>query len=145
MLESHPGTIVGLKDSSNDWSHIRSMINEFPQLDVFCGSERFLSDTLDLGGTGCISATVNLTAAIANKVFENSANPTNHNDQEILNKIRGSFEKFPMIAALKFALSKTDKGLDWNRLRSPLIELNSTEIEELTRLLENVNRLLIEH
>ncbi len=59
LLLVYPQNIVGFKDSSGDWGSISAMIKEFPDLQVFVGSEKFLLDTMRLNGAGCLSATTN--------------------------------------------------------------------------------------
>ena len=70
LLDAYPGTIAGTKDSAGDAARIEQICKSFPQLTVFAGSERFLLDTLRWGGDGCISATVNVTAAQAREVYD---------------------------------------------------------------------------
>ena len=60
LLERYPETIVGIKDSSGDFDHTRSLIESFPGFRVFCGSDSFLLETMLAGGHGCISATANI-------------------------------------------------------------------------------------
>ena len=65
-----PEIIAGVKDSSGDWSNTRMMLNRFPHLAIFPGSEIFLLDGLRTGGAGCITATSNVNAAGARAVFD---------------------------------------------------------------------------
>ena len=56
MLDSaFPEVIAGVKDSSGDWSNTRMMLDRFPHLAIFPGSETFLLDGLRAGGAGCIT------------------------------------------------------------------------------------------
>lgn len=135
LLNKYPKAITGLKDSSNDWTHILSMIREFPELDVFCGSEQFLSDTLKEGGKGCIAATVNLTASMAGEVFRKFHQGAPGNEQEKLNEIRGIFEKAPMIAGVKFVKGVLDNEPGWSKMRAPLSELSEEHKRELEPLI----------
>ena len=70
LLEAYPGVIAGTKDSAGDWDRIETVCREFPDLDVFAGTERYLLDTLRHGGAGCISATVNVTSRAARQVHD---------------------------------------------------------------------------
>jgi 4-hydroxy-tetrahydrodipicolinate synthase len=66
LLAAYPDTVVGIKDSSGDWSNTEAMLNAFPGFQVFAGSETFLLRNMRGGGAGCISATANINpAAIA--------------------------------------------------------------------------------
>src|SRR5260221_4512947 len=65
LMKAFPGAIAGLKDSSGDWSNTAKLLQEFPGFGVFSGSEEFLLANLRAGGVGCISASTNVTAALA--------------------------------------------------------------------------------
>jgi 4-hydroxy-tetrahydrodipicolinate synthase len=60
LMDAFPDRIVGLKDSSGDWEHTKELIEAYPDLNVFPGSEVFLLDGLRAGGVGCITATGNI-------------------------------------------------------------------------------------
>jgi 4-hydroxy-tetrahydrodipicolinate synthase len=70
LLDAYPGTIAGTEDSSGDAARIERLCKDFPQLTVFSGTEALLLDTLRWGGDGCISATVNVTAALSREVYD---------------------------------------------------------------------------
>jgi 4-hydroxy-tetrahydrodipicolinate synthase len=42
LIREYPVTIVGIKDSSGDWSNTETLLREYPEFDVFPGSEVFL-------------------------------------------------------------------------------------------------------
>ena len=63
LIKAFPNTVVGLKDSSGDWSNTAAILEAYPDFEVFPGSEIFLLDGLRKGGAGCISATCNVSAA----------------------------------------------------------------------------------
>ena len=58
-LKSEFGQVVGIKDSSGDWENTKRLF-ELEGLTVFPGSELPLVEALDLGASGCISATANI-------------------------------------------------------------------------------------
>ena len=60
LVDAFPEVIAGVKDSSGDWSNTRMMLDRFPHLAIFPGSEVFLLDGLRAGGAGCITATSNV-------------------------------------------------------------------------------------
>ena len=68
LLAAYPDTIVGIKDSSGDWTNTLSILKEYPSLATFCGSEKFLLDTLRNGGAGTITASGNVNPAGIKKV-----------------------------------------------------------------------------
>ncbi|HEX9326373.1 MAG TPA: dihydrodipicolinate synthase family protein, partial [Reyranella sp.] len=62
LMKAYPKQIAGMKDSSDDWPHTKSMIDAFAKdgFDVFSGNEKPLIDNIKSGGAGCISATANI-------------------------------------------------------------------------------------
>ena len=71
LIKAFPDTVVGLKDSSGDWSNTAAILEAYPGFEVFPGSEIFLLDGLRKGAAGCISATCNVSAAAIRNVYDN--------------------------------------------------------------------------
>ena len=61
---------MGLKDSSGEWKNTVGILNEYPQLATFCGSEVFLLETLRNGGAGSITALGNINVSGIRRIFE---------------------------------------------------------------------------
>ena len=40
LMKAYPDTVVGLKDSSGDWANTKSILDAYPTLEIFPGSER---------------------------------------------------------------------------------------------------------
>ena len=49
LIKEFPETVVGLKDSSGDWSNTAAILDAYPGFEVFPGSEVFLLDGLQQG------------------------------------------------------------------------------------------------
>jgi 4-hydroxy-tetrahydrodipicolinate synthase len=133
LLARYPGIIAGIKDSSGDWNNTRAMLERFqPQgFDVFAGSETFLLATLRGGGAGCISATANVNpAAIAMlaRVWQQAGADAR---QGGLDRVRATFQKFPMIPALKAAIAHFADDDAWGTVRPPLVALNAEQRRQL--------------
>ena len=62
LIDAYPGVVVGLKDSSGDWSYSEALLATYPGFRVLSGSETLLLDNLRHGGGGCITATGNVNA-----------------------------------------------------------------------------------
>ena len=52
LVDAFPEVVAGVKDSSGDWSNTRMMLDRFPRLAIFPGSEVFLLDGLRAGWSG---------------------------------------------------------------------------------------------
>ncbi len=141
LRSAYPEQIAGIKDSSGEWDHTEALCRHFPDLQVFSGTERLLLNVLEAGGAGCISATANVTAALAAEVLarwreDEAAAPA----QDTLSEFRTAFAPLPTIPALKFLLSQRLDSPDWATVRPPLAPLTDTEKEavmEISDRLEN--------
>ena len=103
LLRAYPDAIAGVKDSSGDWNNTKAMLERFaPQgFDVFAGSESFLLANLRHGGRGCISATANVNPAAIHALYARWQAADADAMQKNLDAIRATFQKYPMIPALK--------------------------------------------
>ncbi|MCZ6863218.1 MAG: dihydrodipicolinate synthase family protein [Alphaproteobacteria bacterium] len=140
LVKAYPGTIAGLKDSSGDWANTATLIREFPNLAIYSGSERFLSDNLDHGGAGCISATTNVTCGLAAAVFAARNTPNAKLLQKELTEVRLTFERFPVVAALKVLKARTSGDDAWLNILPPLEPVCSDESQDLLTRLTAFNR-----
>jgi 4-hydroxy-tetrahydrodipicolinate synthase len=131
LIKAFPKTVVGIKDSSGNWTAMEAMIKAFPGFEVFPGSERFLLSALKTGGVGCISATTNVTAPMAAKVYAHWNKPDAEKLQAELTAVRDVLEGFPAIAALKAVLARESGRASWLNIRPPLTRLSDTQARDL--------------
>ena len=138
LLDAFPQHIAGVKDSSGDWSNTLAMLTRFATrgFDVFAGSENFLLANLRHGGKGCISATANVNPAAIHKLYAEWRNADADAQQASLDAIRASFQKFPMIPALKQAVAHWGRDPGWVTVRPPLVELTAEQATSLVDDLE---------
>jgi 4-hydroxy-tetrahydrodipicolinate synthase len=125
LLKAYPGTVAGVKDSSGDWSNTKAMLDAFAAsgFDVFAGSETFLLANMRGGGKGCISATANVNPGPIARLHATWHNADADAQQARLDEIRGTFQKFPMIPALKAAIAHYGGDPVWATVRPPLVNL----------------------
>jgi 4-hydroxy-tetrahydrodipicolinate synthase len=125
LLDAYPGVVAGTKDSAGDAVRIERTCREYPGLEVFSGTERYLLDTLRWGGAGTISATVNLFARQAREVYDLwAAGEDAEAAQASLTEARTLMEGFPLVPALKAVVGRPN-------LRPPLDPLSAGEADEL--------------
>jgi 4-hydroxy-tetrahydrodipicolinate synthase len=125
LLKAYPGTVAGVKDSSGDWSNTKAMLDAFAAsgFDVFAGSETFLLANVRGGGKGCISATANVNPGPIARLYATWQGADADAQQARLDEIRGTFQKFPMIPALKAAIAHYAADPAWATVRPPLVNL----------------------
>ena len=101
------------------------------------GSEAKLLKGLELGCSGIITATCNVTSELARKVYDDFQNGNKQNANQKLCDVRKAFEKYNLISGLHTYFGKNN--LSYQNLLPPLSILNSKEAEELYFKLENLN------
>ena len=125
LLKAYPQAVAGVKDSSGDWANTKAMLDAFATsgFDVFAGSETFLLANMRGGGKGCISATANVNPGPIARLHATWQGADADAQQARLDEIRGTFQKFPMIPALKAAIAHYGSDPAWATVRPPLVNL----------------------
>ena len=139
LIGQYPDTVVGLKDSSGDWSNTEAVIKEYPEFETFAGSEVFLLDTLRAGGVGCITATGNVNPAGIRSVYEKWQTDRADELQSRITEVRKTVQNFTMIPALKVMIADFSGQSDWKQVRPPLVELASDQIGQLRSDLQAID------
>ncbi|MAF47980.1 MAG: dihydrodipicolinate synthase family protein [Rhodospirillaceae bacterium] len=128
LIKAYPETVVGIKDSSGDWSNTKSMLDAgWDDFRIFAGAESFLLANMRGGGAGCISATANVNAAAIHDLFQTWQDPDAEDKQAALDAVRERYMRVPMIPALKAAVAHFSGDPVWNAVRPPLMALNEAE------------------
>ena len=133
LVKRFPNNIVGVKDSSyNLFEKIR--IDNFS---IMPGSESKLLKGLELGCAGIITATCNVTAQLARRVYDDFFSNKDQIYNQKLKDVRSEFEKYNLISALHTFKSKEDKA--YRNLLPPLDILNSKDDNNLMQNLKKLN------
>lgn len=138
LVSSYPGTVVGIKDSSGDWSNTKALLDRFPDFDVFAGSEIFLLDTLRAGGAGCITATGSVHVRQIRKIYETWQTAEADELQAFATAVRKTIQDYPVIPAVKSLIAYYNDDPAWSRVRPPLSELDSERSTLLVSRLEKL-------
>jgi len=141
LVRAYPKTIVGMKDSSGDWSYTESVIKLLAPhgFRVYAGNEAFLLRTMKAGGAGCISATVNMNPKAIAKLAAHWEDADAAEQQIGLDRVRSVFDKHQMITGMKTALAFFSKDPDWLRVRPPLMQLSGDQQGQLMGELKAIN------
>ena len=131
LLETYPGTVAGIKDSSGRLDNMLAMCRRFPGFGVFAGSEEFLLPVLRAGGAGCISATANVTVGLCARVYRERDKATVEGLQRELSAQRLAIQSQPLVPALKAILASETGDPSWLPLRPPLTGLDAGAREAL--------------
>ena len=132
LVKRFPQQIIGVKDSSyNLYENLK--IKNFS---ILPGSELKLLKGLELGCSGIITATCNVTAPLARVVYDDFFARKSQTQNEKLCKVREAFDKFNLISGLHTFLSEEDKI--YKNIIPPLNLLNS---DDKKKLIESLNKL----
>ena len=110
---------------------------EIDNFSILPGSESKLLKGLELGCSGIITATCNVTSALARKVYDDFFDKKEQIANQKLCDVRNTFEKYNLISGLHTYYSKND--LIYKNVLPPLSILNSNEEKELINNLEKLN------
>ena len=127
LITAYPETVVGLKDSSGDWSNTTALLERFPGFAVFPGSEVFLLDGLRKGAAGCITASGNVNVPGIKKVYDNWRGPRAEALQAEITTLRNTLQAYPMVPALKRIVAHYHNDPSWAAVRPPLVPLSQAQ------------------
>ena len=127
LVKKFPNQIVGVKDSSyNLYEHLK--IDNFS---ILPGSELKLLKGLELGCTGIITATCNVTANLSRKVYEEFIEKKEQTTNELLCNVRGVFDQFNLISGLHSFMS--DENEIYKNVIPPVSLLSKKDKEQLKK------------
>ena len=133
LVNKFPEQIIGVKDSSYNLFQDLKLEN----FSVLPGSETKLLNGLELGCSGIITATCNVTAELARKVYDDFISQNEQTVNQKLCDVRSSFEKYNLISALHTCYAKYNQS--YLNVLPPLSILNSQDKNELIKNLEKLN------
>jgi 4-hydroxy-tetrahydrodipicolinate synthase len=131
LIKAYPETVVGLKDSSGDWSNTAALLDRYPGFAVFPGSEVFLLEGLRKGAAGCITASGNVNVPGIRRLYENWRGPQAEALQAEITRLRTALQAYPMIPALKAIVAHYHDEPDWAAVRPPLVPLDPAQAAAL--------------
>jgi 4-hydroxy-tetrahydrodipicolinate synthase len=127
LITAYPDTVIGLKDSSGDWNNLHNILTNFPGFAAFSGTERFLLQTLRLGGAGVISAMANVAPRTLRRLYDGWLSENAETLQDDANQMRAALADYPMIPALKTVIAARRDDEAWRRVRPPLVALSDAQ------------------
>ncbi len=141
LVKKFPKQIIGVKDSSYNLFEVLKIKN----FSVLPGSEEKLVKGLELGCSGIITATCNVTAPLARKVYDDFNQGKKQTANSKLCKVRKVFEQFNLISGLHTFLSQKDNVYkNILPILSLLPENHKKKLfEDLEKLEFNINNLKV--
>ena len=138
LIHDYPDTVLGIKDSSGDWSNTEAMLERFPGFSVFPSSESMLVKSHALGGVGCITASGNINPSRIRALINVLGTPEADELQKSVAMVRAIFGGYPLIPAVKATLADAMNQPQMAKLRPPLDELPQADLVRLRQQLADV-------
>ena len=133
LVKKFPEQIIGIKDSSyNIYKNLR--LKDFS---ILPGSETKLVEGLEIGCSGIITATCNVTAELSRKVYDDFYSEKKQSVNQKLCDVRGAFDKYNLISGLHTYCSQENKI--YRNILPPLRLLDKTEEKDLMQTLKDLN------
>ena len=133
LVKKFPKQIVGVKDSSYNLFENLKLDN----FSIFPGSELKLLKGLELGCSGIITATCNVTAVMSRKVYDDFHSDQKQSINQKLCDVRSTFDKYNLISGLHSYYSQEDKI--YTNILPPLSLLNKSDEKDLINTLKDLN------
>jgi len=133
LVKKFPDQIVGVKDSSYNLFESLKLKN----FSIFPGSELKLLKGLELGCSGIITATCNVTAELSRKVYDDFYSGKEQSHNQKLCDVRSAFDKYNLISGLHTYCSQ--KNQIYKNILPPLSLLNKTDEKDLSNTLSDLN------
>ena len=132
LVNKFPEQIIGVKDSSYNLYENLKLKN----FSILPGSETKLLKGLELGCTGIITATCNVTAELSRKVYDDFFAGKNQLYNDKLCDVRSIFDKYNLISALHTFCAQNDNI--YKNILPPLSLLNKNDEDELMNRLKDL-------
>jgi len=125
LVKKFPKQIIGVKDSTYNLYENLNIENFL----IFPGSELKLLSGLELGCSGIITATCNVTASLSRKVYEDFLSKKSQTHNEKLCDVRKTFDRYNLISGLHSFMS--DQDSIFKNILPPLSLLNRVDKNKL--------------
>lgn len=142
LLDTFPGIVVGVKDSSGKIESMQAFASAFENFSVLAGADPFMLPLLKSGGAGCVTSSSNLIAKHLRVVFDNwfdlARTAEVDNAQARINAWRDLSNAYVQLPTIKAMLAKRRSHDGWMRVRPPLVELTPDEIAKVWAKMEEL-------
>ena len=133
LVKRFPDQIVGVKDSTYNLFEKLELEN----FSILPGSELKLLKGLELGCSGIITATCNVTAYLSRKVYDDFFSNSEQSSNKKLCEVRSAFDNYNLISGLHTFYSQENKI--YENILPPLRLLNENEKKNLMNMLKDLN------
>ena len=133
LVKKFPDQIIGIKDSTYNLFEKLELEN----FSILPGSELKLLNGLELGCSGIITATCNVTALLSRKVYDDFFSNNRQTSNQKLCDVRRAFDNYNLISALHSFYSQQNEI--YKNILPPLRLLNEKEEKSLIGILNDLD------
>ena len=132
LVKKFPEQIIGVKDSSyNLYDNLK-----LENFSILPGSESKLLKGLELGCSGIITATCNVTAELSRRVYDDFVSKKTQTENQKLIDVRAVFDKFNLISGLHSYCAQENNI--YRNILPPLSLLNEIDEKDLMKKLKDL-------
>lgn len=134
-----PAQFGGIKDSSGDLKHTQTLAAHLPHQSILVGNDRYMTDGLQAGGAGCITALANLVSPLLRYIYDShQKGETAPEEQEIVNQARGILDGLsPFPSSIKALLAEIHGFPLWP-VKPPLEPFDQSTIQQAAMQLQSI-------
>ena len=127
LAERHPGTVVGVKDSSGDLAHGLALARAFPRLAILVGAEHYVAEVMCAGGSGSINGLANLAPRLMRRIIDAPDRVDPADAQLVLDLLKPLFSRpdLPFVCVYKTMLAEQTGDDAWLHVRPTLAPLGA--------------------
>ncbi|MFM7332178.1 MAG: dihydrodipicolinate synthase family protein [Brachymonas sp.] len=135
LMQKHPREVIGIKDSSADVAHSKTLAQSFPRLSVLVGCEPDVMPTQLVGGAGSICGLANIAPKLMRRMMDAPAAVSAQDDAQMraLLAVLSMRPNMPFVSVYKAMLAQQTGDQAWLRVRAPLTPLSAQELADVQR------------
>lgn len=126
LKTQHDGVVVGVKDSSGDWSFARELLDRHRDLAILIGDERRLAEAVRMGAQGAISGLANFAPELLLPLVEAGR------DDPRVAQIVDEILRYPVVPAVKELCAHLTGDGSWRTVAPPLEPLDRDQAARLS-------------
>jgi 4-hydroxy-tetrahydrodipicolinate synthase len=121
----HLGVVIGVKDSSGDWSYAQKLLAMHKDLVILIGDERRLAEAVRLGAEGAISGLANFAPELLLPLVESGR------DDVRVSQMVDEILRYPVVPAVKEMCAHLSGNDAWRAVSAPLEPLSRGQATRL--------------
>lgn len=144
LAQSHPGQVIGVKDSSGSLEHGLAMVRAFPKLSIMIGAEPHVASSMVAGASGSINGLANIAPGLMRRTVAAPGSPA-PDDEKLMRELLALLSVLPgmpFVSVYKTMLAEQSGDDAWLNVRAPLSPLDNTEVQTIRKGYRAIGSLL---